>query len=154
MKNSALAFTSLTIITLLLSACGGDEEKSNDSAPADNKPAAALDPKTDPGIGPIKSLTLPATIDQGMAKTGAALFVAKCSACHKPTEKFIGPAPKGVLERRNPVWVMNMILNPMEMIMKNPTAKQLLMDNNMAMMADQNLKEEEARAILEYFRTL
>jgi len=48
---------------------------------------------------------------------------------------------------------MNMILNPEEMIQKDPIAKQLLIDSNGAPMANQNLTEDEARSILEYFRT-
>ena len=75
-------------------------------------------------------------------------------ACHRPDKKFIGPAPKGVLERRTPEWVMNMILNPEEMVQKDPLAKDLLVEFNGSPMANQNLTEEEARAVLEYFRTL
>ena len=82
------------------------------------------------------------------------IYKEKCTACHKPYEKFVGPAPKGVLERRSPEWVMNMILNPEQMIKEDPIAKQLLIDNNLSPMANQHLTEEEARKILEYFRTL
>ena len=89
-----------------------------------------------------------------MAEKGKELFKVNCTACHKPTKKFIGPAPKGVLERRSPEWVMNMILNPEEMVAKDPIAMQLLAEANGAPMANQHLKEEEARAILEYFRTI
>ena len=38
------------------------------------------------------------------------------------------------------------------MIKEDPIAKKLLVESNMAVMANQNLTEEEARAILEYFR--
>ena len=85
---------------------------------------------------------------------GKVAYEAKCTACHKPDKQFIGPAPKGILERRTPAWVMNMILNPEVMIQKDPLAKQLLMEFNGAPMANQNLSEEDARAVLEYFRTL
>ena len=77
-----------------------------------------------------------------------------CTACHKPNEKFIGPPQAGVLERRTPEWIMNMILNPEVMIVENSLAKELLMEFNGAPMANQNLTEEQARAVLEYFRTL
>jgi hypothetical protein len=49
---------------------------------------------------------------------------------------------------------MNMILNPEEMIQKDPIAKKLLVESNLAPMANQHLTEAEARKILEYFRTL
>jgi mono/diheme cytochrome c family protein len=77
-----------------------------------------------------------------------------CSACHKPTEKFIGPAPAGIMERRSPEWIMNMILNPEEMVKSDPIAKKLLADFNFAPMANQHLTEEQARKVLEYFRTI
>lgn len=75
-------------------------------------------------------------------------------ACHKPDKKFIGPAPKGILERRTPEWIMNMILNPEEMTQKDPLAHALLKEFNGSPMANQGLTEEEARQVLEYFRTL
>ena len=78
----------------------------------------------------------------------------KCTACHKVDEKFIGPPPAGIMERRSPEWIMNMILNPEEMIAKDPVAIKLLAEYNFAPMANQSLTEDEARAILEYFRTL
>ncbi len=75
-------------------------------------------------------------------------------ACHKPDKKFIGPAPKGILAKRSPEWVMNMILNPEEMVQKDPIAKALLVEYNGSPMANQGLTEAEARQVLEYFRTL
>ena len=45
------------------------------------------------------------------------------------------------------------ILNPEEMIQRDPIAIKLLAEANGAPMANQNLTEEEARALLEYFRT-
>lgn len=47
-----------------------------------------------------------------------------------------------------------MIMNPMEMVQKDPIAKELLMEYNGTPMANQNLTQEETRAVLEYFRTL
>jgi len=88
-----------------------------------------------------------------LAKQGAEVYTKMCSACHKPTKRFVGPAPAGILERRTPEWIMNMILNPDEMVQKDPIAKALLAEY-LSPMANQNLTEEQARAVLEYFRTL
>ncbi len=104
------------------------------------------------GIGPVSSVQLGA-LNQAMVSEGADLFKNKCSSCHKPTQKYVGPAPAGVLDRRKPEWIMNMILNPEEMVEKDPVAKELL-TRYLAPMANQNLTQEEARKILEYFRTL
>jgi hypothetical protein len=89
-----------------------------------------------------------------MATHGADVFIKMCTACHRTSKKFIGPAPTGILDRRSPEWVMNMILNPDEMVKKDPLAKALLIEFNGSPMANQNLTEEDARAVLEYFRTL
>ena len=93
-------------------------------------------------------------VDQEMAAHGADVFKKMCTACHRPDKKFIGPSPKDILNRRAPEWVMNMILNPDEMVQKDPLAKALLIEFNGSPMANQNLSEEDARAVLEYFRTL
>ncbi|MGB4205691.1 MAG: cytochrome c [Bacteroidales bacterium] len=106
------------------------------------------------GIGPVKSVTIPETIDMALAKEGEETYNALCLACHRPTQKFIGPAPKGVLERRAPEWVMNMIINPEKMVAEDPIAKKLLIEYNGSPMANQGVTVEKARAIVEYFRTL
>ncbi len=156
----------LIFVTVLLYACGGSEKKTS-YAPGQNSdasPSATAEPKSlaeaeknwksNIGLGPIKSVSLTDEIDQEMATKGGEVYVAKCTACHKPDKKFIGPAPIGIMERRTPEWIMNMILNPEEMVQKDPIAKQLLIEFNGSPMANQNLTEEEARAVLEYFRTL
>jgi len=89
-----------------------------------------------------------------MVAKGADVYKKMCTACHRADKKFIGPAPKGIMKRRTPEWIMNMILDPEGMVKNDPLAKELLMEFNGAPMANQNLTEEEARAVLEYFRTL
>ena len=154
-------------VTLLMS-CGGKEEKKKETISYGKKepvvktetpkvnatPASKRVDLTNKGLGPIKSLTLNDEIDQAMATKGAEVFKKMCTACHRSDKKFIGPAPTGILERRTPEWVMNMILNPEEMVKNDPLAKELLMEFNGSPMANQNLTEEEARSVLEYFRTL
>lgn len=148
----------LTVITSFLFACGGGDGKSKIDQIKEQSKMEPADPyenwASNHGIGPIKAFTLPAEIDQDLALKGQEVYDAKCTACHKAEKRFIGPSPKGILERRTPAWVMNMILNPEEMVQKDPMAKQLLIDYNGSPMANQNLTEEEARAVLEYFRTL
>lgn len=165
--KTILKITTILFVSLLLS-CGGKEEKKKEgfsyqkkaktekttAKKAEKVPASKQIDLTNKGIGPITSLTLPTEIDQTMATKGADVFKKMCTACHRPDKKFIGPAPKNILERRTPEWVMNMILNPDEMTQKDPLAKALLIEFNGSPMANQNLSEEDARAVLEYFRTL
>jgi len=69
-------------------------------------------------------------------------------------QRLIGPALKGVYDRRNPAWVMNMISNPDGMLKEDPIAKALLKEYNNAIMLNQNLSDDETRQVAEYLRTL
>ena len=157
----------MTLLIALLISCGSKEEKKKPGFSYDKKektetkapkaekiPASKKIDLTNKGIGPVKSLTLDATINQAMVTHGADVYKKMCTACHRADKKFIGPAPTGIMERRTPEWVMNMILNPEQMVKEDPLAKDLLMEFNMSPMANQGLSEEDARAVLEYFRTL
>jgi cytochrome c len=106
------------------------------------------------GTGPIDSVTLRAEIDAAMVSRGKSVYEQKCTACHKVGSTFIGPPPNGILARRTPEWVMNMILNPEEMLQRDSLAKALFMEFNGQLMTNQQVTVEDARAILEYFRTL
>lgn len=154
----------LFFLPLIMLGCGGNDAETTSStssteakeAPAkeSNVPASQRVDLENKGVGPVSSVTLDPEIDRKLAVEGKKVFDQMCMACHKPDSKFIGPAPKGILERRTPEWVMNMILNPEVMVDEDPLARDLLMEYNGSPMANQGLKEEEARAILEYFRTL
>jgi len=162
-----LKFIAVLFVTLLMS-CGGKEEKKKEgfsyqkkattektTAPkAEKVPASKRVDLANKGVGPIKSVNLSDEIDQDMASHGAEVYKKLCTACHRPEKKFIGPAPKGILERRSPEWVMNIMLDPEGMVKNDPLAKELLIEFNGSPMANQNLSEEDARAVLEYFRTL
>ena len=105
------------------------------------------------GVGPVQILNLENDIDKTLANTGELLFTSKCTSCHKlSSEKGIGPGLKGITNRRRPEWIMNMILNPMEMTQKDSLAKELLAIYY-SQMLDNNLTHQEARSILEFLRT-
>ena len=159
MKKEILKFGITGMIlsgALLTFSCGGGSKESaeGEAAPPPNSMVEEADPMDDKGIGPVSSVELGSEIDTDLAKKGEEIYGQMCTACHKQNQDFIGPAPNGVLERRSPEWIMNMNLNPEEMVQKNKDARDLLIKFNGAPMANQNLTEEQARAILEYFRTL
>jgi cytochrome c1 len=157
------------LVVVFITSCGGEEKKKSTTKSPVKKAAVKKTPTkkvatkkvtsgdiidlNNKGIGPIKSVTLGA-LDQSMADNGKKIFKNKCSSCHKTTKKFIGPNPTGILKRRSPEWVMNMIMNPAEMVKEDPIARQLFIKFNGSPMANQNLTKDETRAVLEYFRTL
>lgn len=163
-----MKFTLRILVLMLLPlavACGNDKKEEKEQIKLSEPPAtqeqtepAATDAETvdmsNKGVGPIKEVELDENIDQAMATQGQELFQQNCTACHKVDKKFIGPALTGVTERRSPEWIMNMIINPEVMIKEDPIAKQLLIAHNGSPMANQGITRDQARAILEYFRTL
>lgn len=155
-----LNLLSIIVIATALS-CGGSDKKKESTygkkSPEKTEkkvPASERIELSNKGVGPVTSVTLGEEIDQDMVAHGMEVYNKMCIACHKVNKKFIGPAPTGILKKRSPEWVMNMILNPEVMVKEDPLAKDLLMEFNGAPMANQGLSEEDARAILEYFRTL
>jgi len=68
-------------------------------------------------------------------------------------QDYVGPPLGNVLEDRTPTYVMNMILNPVEMTKKHPEARKML-QQYMNQMTFQNVSEEQARAIVEYLATV
>ena len=154
----------LLALTALVLGCGEKKEEKKEGGFEMNRAKKEVKDKTvsegvpvdlnNKGVGPITSLEFAAEVDAEMASKGEEIFTSICTACHMPDQRMIGPAMAGVYDRRSPEWVMNMILNPDNMLKEDPIAKKLLMEFNGSPMANQSLKEEEARAILEYFRTL
>ena len=158
----------VAVCAVILLSCGGKEEKKegftiNRTKSETEKTVVTEIPGVkacervvldNKGVGPIQSISLSEEIDAEMAATGKEVYDQLCLACHRIGKKFIGPAPNGILERRSPEWVMNMILNPEVMVKEDPLAKELFIEYNGSPMANQGLTEDQARAVLEYFRTL
>lgn len=164
MKYRITLLSSALILALSFVGCGEKKEEKKDGgfeinrtkqeAPKEEVSEGVPVDLSNKGVGPITSLTFPDEIDEELAAQGEAKFNAICVACHMVDQRMIGPAMKGVYERRSPEWVMNMILNPDGMLKEDPIAKALLKEYNNAIMLNQNLTQEEARAVAEYLRTL
>ena len=91
-------------------------------------------------------------LDAIKVAAGKKLFESKCSQCHKFDEKYTGPALRNVTKRRTPEYIVNNILNPDEMANKHPEAKKLVA-LHATKMTFQNVTQEDAMNILEYFRS-
>jgi mono/diheme cytochrome c family protein len=154
---------SVLILTFLVIGCGNStktEEKSiykrtkiekNEIKQAYNITPVDLNNK---GLGPIKDYSFEVEINEEFALEGKKIFNAKCTACHNVNRRLIGPSMKGIYERRSPEWVMNIMLNPDQMLKEDPIGKALLKEYNNIIMINQNLSVEEAEKLAEYFRTL
>ncbi len=104
------------------------------------------------GIGPIKEVKL-GSIDQNLVNKGKTTFETKCASCHKFDTRLVGPPLQGITQRRKPEWIMNMILNPQQMTQENPAAKELFA-TYLVQMTFQDVSHDDARALLEYFRSI
>ena len=83
---------------------------------------------------------------------GETLFKANCASCHKPNEKYVGPALQGVANR----WESRELLyafvrNSQEIISRNAYAKKLYDEYNQSpMLPYPNLTDKDIDDILNY----
>jgi cytochrome c5 len=153
MKTSKLTVIALMATVLSLTACGGGE-----SAPA--TPPGASGPAPTAGSEHSKLPVMTAAditlgdIDQAMVEKGRSTYDVKCQACHSTSaNRVVGPGWKGILERRKPEWIMNMVLNIDVMLETDPEAQKML-EECLVRMPNQNLTKDDAREVLEFMRTL
>jgi cytochrome c551/c552 len=96
-------------------------------------------------------LTTP--LNQQWVAAGKSMYELKCQACHKLTdERLVGPGWKGVTQKREPHWIMNMITNVEMMLEKDPEAQKLL-EQCLVRMPNQNISKDESRQIIEFMRS-
>ncbi|MDX1430531.1 MAG: cytochrome c, partial [Rhodothermales bacterium] len=135
---------------LSIIACGSSDQSGGTDSAGQTASGGLTADQLRNGIGPIRSVALE-DLNSELASTGEAIFQTKCSACHKFDARYVGPALGDVLDRRSPEFIMNMMLNPAEMVEKHPEVKALLAQF-LTPMPNQNLTEADARAVLEYLR--
>ncbi|MDX1642497.1 MAG: cytochrome c, partial [Balneolaceae bacterium] len=143
--NSAKLLLSILTITVLfiLQACGGESSNENNTAQNSQQETGLSEFELEHGIGPVNEVVELGELDSDLAAEGKEVFEAKCTACHRPNERYIGPPVDGMLDRRSPTYVMNMIMNPDEMTKKHPEAKKMLQEY-LSPMPYQNVTVEEA----------
>lgn len=143
----------LLLALFFLTACGGNADAPGKGDEASGGAAAEgglTQSQLENGIGPVDNVSL-AAVDDALVAEGEQIFKTKCSACHKMDARYVGPPLEDVLERRTAAFVMNMMLNPEEMLQKHPEARAMLAEY-MTPMPDQQLSEGDARAVVEYLR--
>lgn len=145
-------FGFFTATLILIEGCTNGEKKSEKQEVTEK---VAVEPNPllmNKGIGPISSVQL-GPIDSEMVEKGEDLFNVNCTECHAIDKKIIGPSLAEITNRRSPEWIMNMILNPTEMVEKDPIAKGLFVEYD-TVMVNKKLTESQARSILEFFREM
>jgi cytochrome c2 len=87
------------------------------------------------------------------ADQGRTIFEQKCTACHTiGGGKKVGPDLKGVTTRRDQAWLTRWLSAPDQMLaQKDPTAIQLLQENNNVPMPNMALAPADVAALLAYF---
>ncbi len=153
----------LSFATIAFVACGGGtttettttETTTTGGAPAPEVAGGAGVEAYDPhrGEGKFNESNVDVSgMDNALAAKGESISQTKCMSCHKTTdEKLVGPGWAGVTQRRTPAWIMNFITNTDVMIDKDP-ALQSQLELCLVRMPDQNLDDNDARAILEFMR--
>lgn len=150
--NKKIAIVFGIVTASLMVACGG----STSNTSSDKANQATMDPSSyDPTRGEGKfdeNNVNVGPLDATMAEKGKAISETKCFSCHKVSnERLVGPGWSGVTERRTPYWLMNFITDPDPMIEKDPEV-QAQLELCLVRMPNQNLRDEEAREIVEFMR--
>jgi mono/diheme cytochrome c family protein len=145
----------LVLMALFASSCsGGSEPSGTASSPASAQEApkenATADEGPNKGIGEVKNVDLNDPLAKSMVEAGESIYEMKCAACHKLSDqRVVGPGWKGITEKREPEWIMNMITNVDVMLAEDPTA-QALLEECLVRMPNQNLSIGDARDVLEF----
>lgn len=93
----------------------------------------------------------PDSLSQVAFEEGKQLFKLNCKACHALDQKLVGPALKGVTDRRDIEWIYQFVLGSQEMIAAgDPDAVSLYAEYNQVIMPNQTVSKEEIDKILQY----
>lgn len=158
MNNPLTSFAAAMVAICMMAACGGGDAASSGppGAPTLEKETSSSEAASSSGKAKLLTaadITL-GDIDNGMAEKGKTTYDVKCQACHSMGEnRVVGPGWKGITTRREPAWIMNMILN-IDMMLAEDEEAQKLLEQCLVRMPNQNLSKEEARDVLEFMRTL
>ena len=147
-------YTITLIITTLLifSACGNEEKPAGEMSQDTNESAKELAETHGNEVKP-GDVELTTPLNQQWVTSGKGIYELKCQACHKLTdERIVGPGWKGVTQKREPHWIMNMITNVEMMLEKDPEAQKLL-EQCLVRMPNQNITKDDSRQILEFMRS-
>ena len=150
MKRSITIITAI-LMTFFFTECNSGQQNGTTDSTSVKKDSITAS-KADKGVGKFSNIPLTHPLDEGMIARGEPIYDSKCISCHKLTdEKLVGPGWKGVTDRRTPEWIMNFITNTNVMLDSDLVAQQLMVICT-TRMPNQNLSDDQARAVLEFMR--
>jgi cytochrome c5 len=150
MKRIAITGFCLLFTLLLISSC--QEGAKKEPPPVDVQELTKNQPETHGTEIKESEITLTNPLNAEWVTGGQKIYELKCQSCHRLTEeKLVGPGWKGVTQKRQPVWIMNMITN-VDMMLEKDAEAQKLLEQCMVRMPNQNIMIEDARKLLEYMR--
>ncbi|MEP6616152.1 MAG: cytochrome c [Ginsengibacter sp.] len=145
----------ITLTSFCVAGCNTHRQESKENAmPSVKKTDTVVNSQgiNSKGIGRFNDVKLTHPLDQAMINKGKSIYEAKCFACHKLTdEKLVGPGWKNVTDRRTPEWIMNFTTNTQVMLDQDLVAQQEMV-TCLVRMPNQDIKDDQARQILEFMR--
>lgn len=139
-------------VSFVFSACGNEGVRT-DEPPVDIQDLTKDQPEEHGNELKAGDITINNPLNADWVTAGKATYELKCQSCHRLTEeKLVGPGWKGVTQRRQPLWIMNMITNVDMMLEKDPEAQKLL-EQCLVRMPNQHITDDEARQVLEFMRS-
>ena len=154
MKVKCLFVAMFFVASLFLTSCADSGDSNTTSTDGGNAGSASSSGSGEVHGNEIKpgEVQLTTPLNQQWVAAGKSIYDVKCQSCHKLTdEKVVGPGWKGVTQKREPHWIMNMITNVDMMLEKDPEAQKLL-EQCLVRMPNQNISKDESRQILEFMR--
>ena len=155
-RTLAFVVVVLSLGAVLSAGCGGG--KSENQPPPSSQPSPANPPADTGAAMPAESpydkgpRAAESPVDLALATQGEKLFQTKgCMVCHAFGKKVTGPDLAGVTHRRTKTWLEHQILHPEVMTKSDPIAHELLKKHTIQM-PNQKLTEDEARAVIEFFK--
>jgi hypothetical protein len=161
MRRTAAVVLALAVAAVL--GCGGG---SNSNQASESPPAASTPPPAaTPPPAPVETTAVLAEskydagpragkspVDATLAATGEKLFQTKgCFVCHGFGKKITCPDLVGVSMRRTADWMEHQILHPEVMVKEDPISHELRTHYALPM-TNQNVKPEEAKALIEFLK--
>lgn len=152
MKLTPRLAAAFFISSLFLGACNSGQQNGEET-PQNTQESTTEQSETHGTEIKPGDVQLSTPLNQEWVNNGKGIYDLKCQSCHKLTdERLVGPGWKGITERREPHWIMNMITNVDMMLEKDPEAQKLL-EQCLVRMPNQNISKEESRHILEFMRS-